>query len=517
MVRQQLLARLDLRSALEAELRSTTQLLPSRADQQALVAHVDAAEGHLRAALLQSSNAKRASVVFASKKRGSRPLNLWRLQDRVFYRALTECLKAALPEHLRSRTLYADFAQAPMAKAENHFINVTDISSFYVYVDHDVLADELIAQTGDYEAVTALTGLLEQVMGGRVGLPQVHEASDTLGDTYIDPVRRRLIRAGYDAYSYSDDFRIGTTTLGQARSALELCASTARELGLVLNEAKTYTYSRERYQTTLDPQTEAEHRILQEEQLDEAARFLGSGGKYEDAHAAIVVTNSTPIDLADLAEAQTGFDTEDHEDSADSVTAEQAGLVRRVWEIWSNSTSENHRAPVVRQLLAHALPSLGAIGEVGPANSLDDLLRSAPDLTPPIAKYLVNLARESPFNTVLVQTQVESALNQDTLSEWQRIWLAHVAGNLGRLVGSTNITACLEYFVRSGSGPLVAYAAESLGRLQQGDALLLTQAVDAVSEEHRTSVLWALGQLDATQARNVASSALDRLLVPAEA
>jgi hypothetical protein len=32
----------------------------------------------------------------------------------------------------------------------------------------------------------------------RVGLPQVHSASDVLGDTYIDPVRRRMLRKHAD-------------------------------------------------------------------------------------------------------------------------------------------------------------------------------------------------------------------------------------------------------------------------------------------------------------------------------
>lgn len=133
----------------------------------------------------------------------------------------------------------------------NAYIASTDITAYYQYIDHDVLADELIAQTGDFHAVTALTDLLHQVMGGRVGIPQVHSSSDILGDTYIDPIRRTLIRAGYDAYSYADDFRIGCHNLGSARAALELCSAAAHELGLVLNDAKTFTYGRDTYDQAL--------------------------------------------------------------------------------------------------------------------------------------------------------------------------------------------------------------------------------------------------------------------------
>jgi len=79
----------------------------------------------------------------------------------------------------------------------------------------------------------------------------VHTASDILGDTYIDPVRRRMLIRGYATFTYSDDFRIASQTLGAARAAVEACAEEVRGLGLVLNDRKTYTYGTRKYRESL--------------------------------------------------------------------------------------------------------------------------------------------------------------------------------------------------------------------------------------------------------------------------
>lgn len=509
MVTPALLDRLDLTTAVEEELASSTRLLPVRSDQQALADQASEVEKHIRAALRQNAHAELATVVFAAKQKGMRPLNLWRLQDRVLYRALTNLVAVSLPEQCRSRIAHSDFEQKPLENSDNNYISTTDISSFYVYVDHDLLADELVAQTGDYEVVTALTELLGQVMGRRVGLPQVHEASDVLGDTYIDPIRRKLVRAGYDTYTYSDDFRIGSKTLGQARAALELCASTALELGLVLKEPKTFTYGREKYRSSLGTRSEAEQRILNEEHLDDAARFfLGTGTRYTDDRVAM-----PQLDLHDLDEFDVGFAGDVAADVA-TVDAPRAAFGAGVWQIWSDPNSNNHNAPVVRSLLAHVLPDLGTVGERGPLDKLDELLRRAPDLTPNAATYLENYAMHSQLARSHVRTRINEVAAEDTLSEWQKIWLVHVAGDLRRTTRAPKYVPWLEECVRNGGGPLAGYAAAALGRIRHGDPDLLAARVDEVSEEWRPPIVWALGRLDPEKARGVTDTALERLLVP---
>jgi hypothetical protein len=132
-----------------------------------------------------------ADIVQAEKVHGTRPLSVMTIEDRTVYRALVDRLAQELPDDLTHRQSIADFQRAPLDQApEAAYITITDIASYYVYIDHDVLMDELTSQTGDYDAVEATVALLGKVMGRGIGIPQVSTASDVLGDTYNEPPRR---------------------------------------------------------------------------------------------------------------------------------------------------------------------------------------------------------------------------------------------------------------------------------------------------------------------------------------
>ena len=53
--------------------------------------------------------------------------------------------------------------------------------------------------------------LLQGGTGRQFGLPQMTQPSDVLGDLYVDPIRRNLVRLGYATGRYADDFRVGRT------------------------------------------------------------------------------------------------------------------------------------------------------------------------------------------------------------------------------------------------------------------------------------------------------------------
>lgn len=508
MLTSTLLARLDLKNATEQELLSTNGLLPRRADEIEMALHASEVERLIRASLRKGLQARRASVIFASKQSGLRPLSLWKLQDRVLYRALVDLISLSLPPHLRKRDTFESFARKPLSKKETSYISTTDVSSFYVFVDHDVLCTELINQTGDYEAVAALSRLLEQVMGRRVGLPQVHDSSDVLGDTYIDPVRRLLIRAGHDAFTFSDDFRIGSNSLGQARSALELCAASALDLGLVLNESKTFTFNLQKYENSLSSHSEAETRILRDEQLTDAAdSVLRRRNRYDETDE-----NQEPFRpillLHDLEKVESAIERPENASSLNAATAD------RVWSIWSDIGSINHNAPIIRSLLAHALPALGLSGHSGPLKSLDQLMSRTPDLAPVVARFLTEYARANSSAEDEVREQISEVTSRDRLNDWQKLWLAHVLGGLSQTEPAPSCLEWLENCVERESAPVSAHAALALGRLQRGTSSLLAGAVDSVGEEWTSSMIWALGRIDPLLASSVADSELDRLLVP---
>lgn len=503
-----LLNQLDITAAVTAELGYTTKLLPIRTEQRILPHHIDRVVAIIEASLRQDRTAEPASVVLASKTKGSRPLNMWRLQDRVLYRALTDRLRVKLPEQLQQRGSHADFEAMPYNNELNTYIDCTDITAFYQYVDHDVLADELIAQTGDFHVVTALVELLGQVMGGRVGIPQVHDSSDVLGDTYIDPVRRKLIRAGYDAYCYADDFRVGCSTLGQARAALELCTSAAREIGLVLNDSKTYTYHRDTYAGTLNRRTVAEDSILTSMNLQEAAEML-LHGEYSDTDETL------EPDFGQINDTTPSMDDEENSGAA----FERNELVGGVWQVWENFP-EHHRSQTFRQLLGEALPVLGSLGDVRPMNRLEDLLDAAPNLTPKIAAYLANLATRNSLDRSSVDRRMFGLVKSDRLSEWQMIWLAFAAASLQPNPFLAPVTSQMAEWlgdcVQTGSHILAAYAADALGQLKVGDGAVLAAARDRVTPEHRLPIMWALGRIDAELAETIADNGLERLMLPAQ-
>ncbi|MBQ9055502.1 RNA-directed DNA polymerase [Rhodococcus sp. (in: high G+C Gram-positive bacteria)] len=505
-----LLGQLGLTAAITKELKSSNRLLPTTTEQRVLHNRVGEVEALIKASLQQNGDAERASVVVAAKTKGSRPLNMWRLQDRVLYRALVDRLKLKLPEDLQGRETHDEFERRPHQNPDNIFISTTDITAYYQYVDHDVLADELIAQTGDFHTVTALTTLLGQVMGGQVGIPQVHDSSDTLGDTYIDPIRRKLIRAGYDSYCYADDFRIGCANLGEARESLEVCAAAARELGLVLNDAKTFTYHRDTYAKTLGRRAAAAEKLLEGVGLQpEVDRFLFNHD-YTDRwtpDTKPVAPDLSSID--DTAPTQGGEDDID----VDELNGQRDALMREVWRVWTEHP-EQRRSPTVRGWLGQALPVLGHLNERGPVEHLEELLDNAPDLTPQVADYLTHFASTLMFD-IWVDPKIFRLLNSDRHSEWQKLWLIHAAGSLGHHASSETIE-WLNNCVSSGSQVLAAYSADALGRLERGDFATLTKALDRVTPEFRPPIIWALGQLDTDKAQAITDSKIDRLMLPPE-
>lgn len=467
-----LLEQLDLTAAIIEELRYSTRLLPASPEQVILRDHIREVESVLKASLQQNNAAEPASVVLASKTKGLRPLNLWRLQDRVLYRALAERLRLKLPAHLQKRVSHDEFTQSPHLNQDNDYIASTDITAYYQYIDHDVLADELIAQTGDFHAVTALTELLQQVMGGRVGIPQVHSSSDVLGDTYIDPIRRKLIRAGYDAYSFADDFRIGCPNLGSARAALELCSTAAHELGLVLNDAKTFTYHRGTYEQALGQRERTAEKLLHNADLTQSAtRFLVRNHYTEEEVSVPAEPDFSSLENPLPAQG----DVDDINEG--TLDAERNTLVREVWRVWTQRPEER-RNQTLRELLGQALPVLGKLGEKGPLAEAKKLLDDAPDLTPMVAEYLTNLAVSDPFSEVPVTPTLLGLLTSDRHSDWQKVWLAHTAGTLGT-TASDQIVKWLTDRVRDGSPILAAHSAAALGALGRGDATTLKQALNA--------------------------------------
>jgi Reverse transcriptase (RNA-dependent DNA polymerase) len=511
--------RLDVLSAVQKELATGNRLMPRRADLLTLARNADAVVAWLGPRLRKGIGGGTADVLRADKGwRGSRPLHSLTLEDRVLYRALVEAIQSSLPDALQARQPVEQFRRIPLEVEGVHYVTKTDVTAYYEYVDHDLLIDELVAQTGEEPLVVALGDLLYRIMGRKIGLPQVSRMSDVLGDTYIDIARRRMLRRGFTTFTYSDDFRIATTSLGSARTALEACAEEVRRLGLVLNERKTYTYSKDHYEESLTVFRDAELRLF-----DGPDAFLLD--KYVDDEAALaeaenLLLSNEPIG-GEVEEADMILEADHDESRPEAPETAQVVAAQRAWQLWAeeDETEEAQSridAAITQSLLGAALPVLGAAGDDSALTALEPLMRYESALTPQTCGYLIAYARHSRTNKVQVRDALDRVVGADLLSGWQSVWLAYTAGALRGSRASRAHVSWLQEAVESDAGAMAAYAALSLARLGHGDPAEIAEAMDRVSPSWRGLTFLALCQVDPALAAAVADNELDRLLLISE-
>lgn len=250
------IASLDLRAAVDAEHDAPHAWLPEEPAWPPLRTN----KGEVAAAVatqLATGYVPRAELVVNMRKTSFavRPLAVWWPLDRIVYRALTDRILAGADPLDQSSAAYMTFVNGPVGHATQPtpkpgggfivtlavggYVVKTDITGYYQYIDHRILAEQLLLLSDDYEAIDALTELLSEVQGRAFGLPQMLQPSDRLADIYIQAVQRTLVRAGRSVWRYNDDFRIACATYIDALRAIEEFAVAARRIGLVLNESKT--------------------------------------------------------------------------------------------------------------------------------------------------------------------------------------------------------------------------------------------------------------------------------------
>jgi hypothetical protein len=508
----------DIKKAVSLELRTGHRLLPRRRDYAALLHNVDEIAHLVQGWARRETTPVLGDVIFAQKGwRGTRPLTVMALTDAIAYRLLCALLTARLPQHLQVRTSSDKFRRSLLAEPGVSHIAVTDVTAYYEFVDHEILADELVAQTGDEPVVAQLLHVTAAVMGRNVGLPQIHYSSDRLGDTYIDPVRRRMHRQGFKTLTYSDDFRIGATSLRDARRSLEICASEMRKLGLVMNERKTFTYGRASYQRDLDNTSDHERRLFD---------GFESLRDHHDGHYEEPDPTEMPEYIAGEHFSASDDDTIEEHSNFEDVLAEiehDPALVlaaNNALAYWvetraPGATSLSDRdASDVQKFLGKALPILGADGSDQPLLHVVDILRFEPTLTPQVASYLVRYSLTTDTAAQNVRTALDDIVRRSILSDWQAIWIAYVASHLHTESHGHEHVKWLAKQVESGPSAVAAHAAAALGEIGLGDVDALTVGLSRIGPSWRSLALWGLVQIDPEAATKVAGAGIERLLVP---
>lgn len=165
--------------ALDEDLHAPPRLLPSSAVSSALIGKRDDVAQLITGRFVPA----RHEVIAVSKARhGVRPVAVWDLPSGLLYRILTQRIAPLLPVPERTRQAWKDFERSPLSSPTKYVV-AADIASCYQLIDHELLAQELLVQTGDSETVNHVLTLLRLVSGVRA-------------EKYVRAVRRSWRVAG---------------------------------------------------------------------------------------------------------------------------------------------------------------------------------------------------------------------------------------------------------------------------------------------------------------------------------
>lgn len=508
-----LLDEISFPSVVSAELRSHQKLLPPNWADRAL--RGSGSELHVSewvtSACRHSLKVEPEEIVLARKLgRGARPIALLGLKERLIYRGLGSLVEAGVGAPDRSPEAFETFQVAPLAVKDATHVFKADIASYYQYVDHERLVDEVVAQIGDDRAISAIARLLQASSGRRFAIPQLNATSDVLAEVYIDPMRRDLVRAGFDVWRFADDFRIACRGYAEALRALEVADRSARELGLVLNELKTSTPGVGTYLASLSSTEDREQELFDSLDIDEFVDL--EPGEYTDLDDEFDTEDGPASLVPDEDPHQV---TEDAPESAQEVSPAQLEAARKVLALWvseeeDEDTQRSERAHVTARLLGRALRTLGVAEDPSALANTVAILVYEPSLTPTLARYMGDCAGSDRSS---VAEALDEVFESRSISAWQAIWMAHVAGELPRPSRGVR-KAHAEWLVASLSSSqpsLRAGAAIALGRRRLASSSVLLDAMTHLPPLHRRTALMAVAAVDEGSATNVAESELDRV------
>ena len=472
-------------TALDAEIDSPPRLLPPSSLYPALTSRRQEVAEWVQTRVSSKFLPTAEETVAVNKARhGVRPVAVWDLPSRLAYRALASRLETGLPPLRRGKAEWRDFQRSPLMNG-GRYVVASDIAACYQYIDHGLLAEELLMKTGDHVAVEAVCSLLLETCGRNFGLPQQSRASDVLAEAVLDRLERSLVRRGLQVARYNDDFRFACNSWSAVVRSIEVLSEEARLMGFTVNDMKTITWGRSKY----------------EDQLDEADRLRQE------------IADEAELDLTEFEEGE--YDEEIIEEpDPDEVNVLTAILVLERWaKVAGRGTvaarrKAEHRAIV--ELLPFALGTLGAESVTLPEilTLCMKMLRFERTMTPAVGKYLTGRNDDSQvlaaFDRLLT--------SRSYLNGWQTWWLqqpvarlpafASGRGAAGRLRWAQDALTSAEH-----TPVLHAHAALTLARQKQITCERLLAIYDRSSSAVRPVLVAAIALLKPPQ--NVQRSVTD--------
>lgn len=503
---------IDIEGVVNQELASWNKLLPPRWGDRALRGNEETVAAWMTSVMRREVAVDPEEIVLARKLgRGARPCAILGLKERLLYRAAGSLIEDVTGPSDRSQDAYEAFQQAPADFEGCRYVLKADIASYYQYVDHERLVDEVVARTGDDLAVGLAVELLGETSGRQFGLPQLSSVSDVLADVYIDPMRRHLVRSGLAVWSFADDFRVACRSYDEALQALEAADEGARLLGLVLNEMKTATPGVDKYRDSLTAVRDRERALFADLDVED----LGEPGPSEYADEDDLgegANEPTLLDEDDFDEGDTGSEDEIEEGAVSEAQLLAASKVIDLWvqEEEDEDTQRSEPASVTAKLLGKALRVFAKGQDARALEHIASMLVYEPSLTPTIARY-VRTCGGSARNEA--RDTLDDVCESGILSTWQALWIASVAGELPRRRGGAQRAHVQWLRAQMGSRQpaLRAESALALARRRLLTANEIREVAAGLPSTHRPTAVLALAALGDEDAANaLAESDLDR-------
>ena len=509
---------MDINAVTTAELRSSHRLLPPRWSDRALQGSESVVGGWFESLTRREYKADASEYLLARKLgRGSRPCELLGLKERLLYRGAVSILESTTVIEDRSQEAHRTFLHAPLAVPDTQYVLKADIASYYDFVDHERLVDEVVAQTGDDLVISLACEVLSNASGRRFGLPQLSDPSDHLAGIYIGPMQRSLVRSGHISFRFVDDFRVASPSYASVLSALEVAEEAARELGLVLNEMKTSTPGIAVYRKSLDQVAEREQAIFAEleiEELQGADPFSYGDIDFEELPDAMAERSLVPgSDAGDLESEQA--DMEPEAIAPSQLLAARRVLLRWLEEEEDDETQRAEFAQITAKLVARALRVATISADTLAFPFLPQIIVYEPSLTPAVCHYLRACALNHRKEVVLVLNDI---CRSGIVSAWQALWICYAAGSIPRrpqLRGAREpefVAWLRTIFLNHRKPALRAEAALALATHRKVSAAELKDALETVGPLHRPTIFIALAVLDQEAVgMQLAGSEIERL------
>jgi hypothetical protein len=361
---------------------------------------------------------------------GTRPAADLPIEDQLVYTALAKVLSGAAFPGLVTFTgtdiSYAEFERYPLQFSSTHkYVFVADVVSFYEFINHDQLIDQLIGLTGLADVAESLGQLLEIWMGKSQGVPQGPRGSEPIADIYLAPASRALLRAGFEHSRYSDDFRIPVRSWSESRHAQVVLEGALRDLGLVVSGSKARTPRIDTYES-----------------------------QYVGRTTAPVGLSPTERDV---------LETEENEYVGGEVPAIPSDEdLARAERILSEETLKLRADIVSTRTLRWALPRLGLRESVSPLTNFEVLLRRHAHITASTAFYCQLLMR-SDLERQAVSKIIEWVDSASFKFPWQLGWLLNASvyasrryPALQRRAGRVFLDSSMPWFVRAQAALVLA-------------------------------------------------------------